>query len=151
MRCRAKTSARWVVSSCSSFCLCSPEGNSNRRQERFQSTTRQFRIRRPQPEDFQAGMLIVLMITILILILIIIIIIVILIISIIIIVIIVIIKLLQAGGSLAFLGGRVLLHKTSLGHPAKAQNLKIIKRGFHPLYETCVPKSTRQKFIHHHQ
>ena len=34
----------------------------------------------------------------------------------------------------------MLLHKKNIGHPAKAPNLKITKLGFHPLYETCVPR-----------
>ena len=52
-------------------------------------------------------------------------------------------------GSLAFLGG-MLLHKKSLGHPAKAENLKIglhpkkpyIKLGLHPHTST---KPTRPR------
>ena len=44
----------------------------------------------------------------------------------------------DAGGSLAFLGG-VLLHRKSLGHPAKAQNLEILKLGFHPHAKPTCP------------
>ena len=41
----------------------------------------------------------------------------------------------RLAGGLPFLGGGVLLHKESLGHPAKAQNLR-----FPPPYETYTPK-----------
>ena len=45
-----------------------------------------------------------------------------------------------AGGGLAFFVGGVLLHKKRLSHPAKAQNLNIIKLGFHPHTKPTCPK-----------
>ena len=46
----------------------------------------------------------------------------------------------QAGGEPCLFAGWVLLHKKSLGHPAKAQNLKSIKLGFHPQTKPTCPR-----------
>ena len=44
----------------------------------------------------------------------------------------------RPGVALPFVGG--ILRKKSLGHPAKAQNLKILKLGFHPHTKPTCPR-----------